>query len=169
MLWYDHAEEQHCLHSHQKSLRGAKYSHPHDELACQSAAQLGRQTYIMFWADCSSLLPMSGSAIVARAKWMGSEPERVLNKTPLASNKRLECILNCAVFTGSWHISDIVRTSTQSHSRKQKWQSTLNKHEKTSAAASLSILSIPLHPPSSFCTEVASSTAGLLPCRSGQQ
>lgn len=100
--------------------------------ASQQHSRAGR-LYMMFWADCSPLLPVSGSAIVARAEWMGSEPERVLNKTPLVSNKRLECILNCAVFTGGWHITDNTRTSTQSHTRKQKRQSTPSKHPRKQA------------------------------------
>lgn len=48
----------------------------------------------MFWAasaDCLPLLPVSGLAIVARAEWMGSEPEMML-KTLSVSNKGLECI-----------------------------------------------------------------------------
>lgn len=63
----------------------------------------------MFWtvrADCSPSLPTSGPAIVARAKWMGSEPEIVLNKAALVSNKRLEGIQNHTAFTAGGRVTN---------------------------------------------------------------
>lgn len=63
----------------------------------------------MFWtvrADCSPSLPTSGPAIVARAKWMGSEPEMVLNKAALVSNNRLEGIQNHTAFTAGGRVTN---------------------------------------------------------------
>lgn len=162
-----------CLHSRQKSHRGAKCRHPHDQLACQSAAQPGRQTYIMFWADCSTLPPGSRSAIVARAKWMGSEPRRVLNKTPLASNQRLER-MNGAVFTGGWHLPTTHGQAGKVTQRKQKRQSTLSKRTREQALSLPPSIPSLLPPPCSFLfplppAKVASSAPAPMPCRSGQQ
>lgn len=63
----------------------------------------------MFWtvrADCSPSLPTSGPAIVARAKWMGSEPKMVLNKAALVSNNRLEGIQNHTAFTAGGRVTN---------------------------------------------------------------
>lgn len=71
-----------------------------------SSAQPARQTDIRFWAVRADCSPSSGSAIVARVKWMGSEPEMVLNKPPLVSNNRTDCIQNRTVFTGGWSVTN---------------------------------------------------------------
>lgn len=43
---------------------------------------------------------------MARAKWMGSEPEMVLNKAALVSNKRLEGIQNHTAFTAGGRVTN---------------------------------------------------------------
>lgn len=141
----------HCIFNHlYVQLQTTVGAQPSKEPAgLLSSAQPARQTDIRFWAvraDCSP------SAIVARVKWMGSEPEMVLNKPPLVSNKRTDCIQNRTVFTGGWSVT--VNKHSVSHTYTEMTLDTRTVH--------------PLPPPSSH-TKVASSTAGLLPCWSGQQ
>lgn len=138
--------------------------------ASQQHSRAGR-LYMMFWADCSPLLPVSGSAIVARAEWMGSEPERVLKKnTPGKQQEAGVYSELCSIYRRLAHH----RQHTDKHAKSH----TLNRndsrqtHEKTSTTASLSIPSL-LPPPSSFlsppCCPIPAPSSLLFPYKSGEQ
>lgn len=144
-----------------------------------TAGQAGRQASIMFWAviaDCSPLLPVSGLAIVAEAKWMGSEPE-MMPTTRSASNKGLECIHHrqnkhlqqkCShVWAGTQphrHNKMTVNTAKCVSLRAHRHRQTSEKLKGKQTIWSLFFLTV--HP--SFCIKVAGSGAGLSPCQSGQ-
>lgn len=144
----------------------------------------------MFWAasaDCLPLLPVSGLAIVARAEWMGSEPEMML-KTLSVSNKGLECI-HCGPNKHLPKICTNIFAGTQPHRQAMEISHSQNEikyyinpsmcahththtQENKQAAFSHPYSPIRLFPPS-FPRKVAGrqagSRAGLTPRQSGQQ
>lgn len=140
----------------------------------------------MFWAasaDCLPLLPVSGLAIVARAEWMGSEPEMML-KTLSVSNKGLECI-HCGPNKHLPKICTNIFAGTQPHRQAMEISHSQNgiehyinpsmcAHARTGKQTSCFFSSLLPHPPFFFLFpqysgRQAGSRAGLTPRQSGQQ